>query len=210
MILKYYDSSLENRSEVFSLPSQVDVISFDEEFVESGVGGRDGLAMVSSVDEDTSASLQSIASNLCCMHLFSGLFNTEWMKSRVSARKAFTLSWRMLFRRIKAIVRTTISKRPFRLARNTFQCSFMSAGTLAETFGEEEVTMIGAQETLGLSGSHRGLSGGVKDVSSREDSFVSNRLNSSLCCFATAPLRTLCLRREHGIVDVLTTGSSDK
>lgn len=77
MILKYYDSSLENRSEVFSLPSQVDVISFDEEFVESGVGGRDGLAMVSSVDEDTSASLQSIASNLCCMHLFSGLFNTE-------------------------------------------------------------------------------------------------------------------------------------
>lgn len=117
---------------------------------------------------------------------------------------------KLLFFYIVHLPSITLKGTPFRLARNTFQCSFISAGTLAETFAEEEATMIGAQETLGLSGSHRGLSGGVKDVSSREDSFVSNRLNSSLCCFATAPLRTLCLRREHGIVDVLTTGSSDK
>ena len=111
IILKHYDSSSEDCSE--SLLPQVDETLFDKELVESGgVGGSDGLGMISSVDEDTSASLQSIASNLCCMHLFSGLFNTEWKKSRVSARRAFTFFWRMLFRRTKAIVRMTISKRP--------------------------------------------------------------------------------------------------
>lgn len=111
MILKHYDS-MSDCSESFSLLLQVDVTSFDEEFIEFGVGGSDGLGIVFSVDEVTSVSLQSIISNLCCIHLFSGLFNTEWIKSRVSARRAFTLSWRMLFRRIRAIVRTTMSRRP--------------------------------------------------------------------------------------------------
>ena len=76
MILKHYDS-MSDCSESFSLLLQVDVTSFDEEFIEFGVGGSDGLGIVFSVDEVTSVSLQSIISNLCCIHLFSGLFNTE-------------------------------------------------------------------------------------------------------------------------------------
>lgn len=90
-----YDSSSSNEDSSVSrsLLPQLDVTSFDDdEYVVSGVGGRDGLETVFSVDEDTSASLQSDASNLCCTHLFSGLFSTEWMKSRVSALSAFTFS----------------------------------------------------------------------------------------------------------------------
>ena len=98
-------------------------------------------------------------------------------------------------------MRTTMSRRPFRRARNIFQCFSMSLGTLAETFGEEELTIL-AQDSPGHSGSQRGLSGGVREA------FASNLLNSSFCCFTMAPLWTLCLRR--GIIGFLIAGSSDR
>ena len=126
-----------------------------------------------------------------------------WKKLTKSSLKNYSFS----IDRLPLII---LNDTPFRLAKNTFQCSCISAGIRAETFGAEELTIIGAQESLGLSGSQKGLWGGVRVASSTEDSFVSNRLNSSLCCFTIAPLKILCLRREHGIVGVLIIGSSDR
>lgn len=209
--IEVYDSSQDDSSRSQSELEHVDETSSDDQLEESGVGGSGGLEIVSSVEEDTTSSLQFGASSLCCLHLFSGLFNTDWINSRVSARSALTFFWRILLRCTRAIVRTTISKSPSLLARKTFQCSSTFSGTRPETLPALEM-MFGAQESLELSGSQRGLSGGVKGSSSPAgDTFSSILLNSNLCCLAMAPLCTLCHRREWGLTGpLLVIGSSDR